>query len=84
MYRVVYKFRDLKDGLHTYKVGDTYPRKGVIEDEKRIEELLSKTNKLRRPLIEKIEEEKPIEEKKIEEEAKPKKKRKSSKKKSKE
>lgn len=67
MYKVIYKFRDLKDDLHQYQVGDEYPRKGAKEDKKRIAELLGKTNKLHRPLIEEIEEVK---------EEKPKKKRK--------
>lgn len=85
MYKVVHKFRDLKDNMHQYLVGDEYPRKGAKVDDKRIAELLGKANKLHRPLIEEIIE-KPVVEEVVEEkpEEKPKKKRKSSRKKVKE
>lgn len=78
MYKVIHKFRDLKDNLHQYQVGDEYPRKGAKVDEKRIAELLSKANKLHKPLIEEIKEEIPeeIQEEVLEEKPKKKKRKK--------
>ena len=57
MYTVVYKFKDLQDNMHQYQVGDVYPRKFLVVKESRIKELLSRNNKLHRPLIVEIVEE---------------------------
>ena len=56
MYRVIYKFYDLKDNNHAYSVGDTFPHNGVEVDDERIAELASDKNRLGVPLIEAIEE----------------------------
>ena len=51
MYKAVKRFFDLRDNNHLYAVGDTYPRKGVGVDGKRVEALASNRNKLGVPLI---------------------------------
>jgi hypothetical protein len=50
-YTVIKKFIDLKDSNHLYHVGDSFPRKGVNIDKKRIEELSGSDNKQHTPLI---------------------------------
>lgn len=57
MYRVIEYFHDLQDKGHHYNVGDTFPREGVSVDKERIKELSSSSNKLGKPLIEKVKEE---------------------------
>ncbi|GFI49976.1 hypothetical protein AALB51_16725 [Lachnospiraceae bacterium 62-26] len=54
-YRVIHKFRDLQDDNHIYSVGDEYKGK---KSQARIKELSTDANKIGRPLIEKITEEK--------------------------
>lgn len=54
-YRVIYKFRDLKDNDRIYNVGDEYEGK---KSPARIKELSTDANKIGRPLIEKVMEEK--------------------------
>lgn len=54
MYKVIKKFRDMQDGLHSYSVGDTFPHNGVEVDAERIAELASDKNRLGVPLIEEI------------------------------
>lgn len=54
-YRVIYKFRDLQDSDRVYQVGDEYMGKKAAA---RIKELSTAANKIGKPLIEKIEEEK--------------------------
>ena len=54
MYKVIHKFYDLKDNNHEYKIGNTFPRKGVEVGADRIEELESDKNRLGVPLIEEI------------------------------
>lgn len=64
MYKVIKDFFDLQDAKETkngpiyteYKVGDTYPRKGLKPSAERIAELAGSDNKQHTPLIEKIEE----------------------------
>lgn len=51
-YRVISYFEDLQDDKHPYEVGDTYPRKGLKVTEERIAELMSDSNKQKKPLIE--------------------------------
>jgi hypothetical protein len=41
-YKVVSKFKDLKDDLYLYREGDTFPRKGKRPTKARKEELESK------------------------------------------
>ncbi len=54
-YRVIYKFRDLQDNNRIYNVGDEY---GGKKSPARIKELSTEANKIGRPLIEKVTEEK--------------------------
>lgn len=58
-YKVIKKFKDLKDNDHIYEVNDIYPRKDIkLEDisQKRIKELTTKKNKIGESLIEEIKE----------------------------
>lgn len=80
MFKVIYKFKDLKDNNHIYEVGDDFPRKGAKATDERIKELSSNLNKIGKPLIKKVEEAKvdldiaePIEEIKVEKKSKKKK-----------
>ena len=60
IYKVIEKFKDLKDNDHIYEVNDIYPRKDVkLEDipQKRIKELTTKKNKIGKILIKEIKEE---------------------------
>ena len=52
MYKVIKRFRDLKDNNHAYSVGDTFPHNGVDVGAERIAELASDKNRLGVPLIE--------------------------------
>ncbi len=70
MYKVIYKFRDVKDGLHQYQVGDVYPREGYTPTKARISELASNFNKLGKKLIEEVKEEKPSKVEEVKEETK--------------
>jgi len=54
MYRVIHKFKDLKDNDHIYNVGDEYPREGLKPTKKRIEELSGEKNKIGEELIEEV------------------------------
>jgi len=54
-YKVVYPFADLLDDSHVYRVGDEFPREGVIVKPERYKELAGTDNKLGRILIEKVE-----------------------------
>lgn len=51
MYKVVREFRDLQDGKHQYRVGDTFPRPGISADSDRLKELASARNLARTTLI---------------------------------
>ena len=60
IYKVIEKFKDLKDNDHIYEVNDIYPRKDFkCEDirQKRIQELTTKKNKRGKILIKEIKEE---------------------------
>ena len=59
-YKVVKDFKDLKDGGHVYKAGDTFPRFGVKVDEERIVELSTEKNARHEILIEAEEVEVPM------------------------
>lgn len=50
-YRVIHSFKDLQDNGYIYKVGDIYPRQGVIVSKERFEELKTDKNKIGVPLI---------------------------------
>ncbi|MDU1838666.1 MAG: hypothetical protein E6780_03730 [Staphylococcus epidermidis] len=54
-YEVIKDFKDLQDSNHIYRVGDKYPRKGRVKNE-RVEELSTSANKLNTPLIRVVEE----------------------------
>lgn len=58
MYKVIESFADAQDYNHVYHVGDEYPREGFLVSDARIEELASKKNRLRTPLIKLVEEKK--------------------------
>lgn len=70
MYKVIYKFADMKDGNHVYNVGDTYPRNNVDVNVERVKELASKNNRIGMILIEEIKE-KPVRKAVAEEEQEP-------------
>ena len=55
MFRVMVEFADLQDNNHVYRVGDKYPHTKRRVAKKRIEELISSSNKIGKPLIEKVE-----------------------------
>ena len=55
MYKVTKRFYDL-NANHAYSVGDTFPHNGVEVDAERIAELATENNRMRTPLIEKVEE----------------------------
>lgn len=44
-------FEDIADRRHKYKVGDTFPRKGLTVSEARLAELSSDGNRRGRPVI---------------------------------
>lgn len=56
MYKVIKYFTDLQDGEHAYQVGDKYPRDGYHPSNERINQLSTKNNAQRQPLIEEIKE----------------------------
>lgn len=53
-YRVIRFFYDLTDSAHEYRVGDSFPRKGMTVSNARIKELSTGKNKLKVPLIEEV------------------------------
>ena len=55
-YTVIHYFVDLQDSNHPYKVGDTFPRLGLVVSDARLKELSSSNNKQNKPLIAKAEE----------------------------
>lgn len=58
MYKVIKYFTDKDDNRHPYKVGDTFPRKGLEVAEERLAELAGSDNLRGEPLIVFVEEEK--------------------------
>lgn len=55
-YKVIHPFFDLQDKeRHTYTVGDSFPYKGEVSEE-RVAELTGNKNKLGKPVIELVEE----------------------------
>lgn len=59
MYEVIRDFTDLQDNEYPYSAGDLFPHDGLEVSEERIKELSSSKNLQKRPLIKKIEEDKP-------------------------
>lgn len=53
-YRAVVSFRDMQDGNYRYVPGDVFPRSGKKVTKKRIAELLSSENKMKKPVIEEV------------------------------
>ncbi len=54
MYIVVNKFKDLEDNDYLYKIGKVYPHEKREVSEKRIKELSTKNNKLKKVLIKEV------------------------------
>lgn len=50
-YKVICSFKDLQDNGYAYKVGDIYPRQGVIVSKSRFNELKTDKNRRGKPLI---------------------------------
>ena len=59
-YKVISTFVDLQDNKHLYTVGDEYPRAGYSPKKERVDELSSGKNLLQKPLIQMVEEPKPV------------------------
>ena len=55
MYVVVEQFADLRDEMHIYNAGDTFPRAGAYASNERIRELAGSDNRVGRPLIRAVE-----------------------------
>lgn len=51
MYKVIKTFTDMQDEGYLYKVGDEFPRQGMIASKDRIDELAGKNNRQGVPLI---------------------------------
>jgi len=80
MYKAISYFKDMKDNMHSYNPGDTFPRDGLSVDEDRIKELSTANNRRGKPVIELVKEKKKAEPKKEEVESEPKPKKKGKKK----
>lgn len=63
MYKAISYFKDMKDNMHPYNPGDTFPRDGLKVDDKRLEELSTDKNRRGKPVIELVKEKKKAEEK---------------------
>lgn len=63
MYKAISYFKDMKDNMHSYNPGDTFPRDGLKVDAKRLEELSTDKNRRGKPVIELVKEKKKAEEK---------------------
>lgn len=57
MYKAISYFKDMKDNMHPYNPGDTFPRDGLKVDAKRLEELSTDKNRRGKPVIELVKEE---------------------------
>lgn len=55
-YRVIKYFTDLQDNEYPYNEGDIFPRSGVTVTAERLQELSTRENRQRVPLIEAVEE----------------------------
>ena len=63
MYKAISYFKDMKDNMHPYNPGDTFPRDGLKVDAKSLEELSTDKNRRGKPVIELVKEKKKAEEK---------------------
>lgn len=54
MYKVLHDFADLNDHNHIYHTGEKFPRTGSKVSPERISELSGYSNKLKKPLIQKV------------------------------
>lgn len=54
MYKVICEFVDLQDDKHYYKIGATFPRRGLKVTNERLEELSTSANKRGKPLIQEV------------------------------
>lgn len=54
MYSVIKSFTDLQDDGFLYRVGDKFPRSGMVVTDERIAELASNKNRQKVPLIEEV------------------------------
>ena len=63
MYKAISYFKDMKDNMHPYNPGDTFPRDGLKVDAKRLEELSTDKNRRGKPVIELVKEKRKAEEK---------------------
>lgn len=63
MYKAISYFKDMKDNMHPYNPGDTFPRDGLKVDAKRLEELSTDKNRRGKPVIELVKEKKKAEKK---------------------
>lgn len=68
MYKAISYFKDMKDNMHPYNPGDTFPRDGLKVDAKRLEELSTDKNRRGKPVIELVNEEEAEEKPEIKEE----------------
>lgn len=57
-YRVLHTFVDLNDKHYIYRTGDSFPRDGIYVNDDRILELMSAKNKMGKPVIEEVQDEK--------------------------
>lgn len=55
-YKVINYFTDLQDGNHEYNVGDVFPRSGKQVSKERLTELSNTSNRQKKALIERVEE----------------------------
>lgn len=68
MYIAISYFKDMKDNMHPYNPGDTFPRDGLKVDAKRLEELSTDKNRRGKPVIELVNEEEAEEKPEVKEE----------------
>lgn len=68
MYKAISYFKDMKDNMHPYNPGDTFPRDGLKVDAKRLEELSTDKNRRGKPVIELVKEEEAEEKPEVKEE----------------
>jgi hypothetical protein len=54
-YKVIHYFEDLHDNSYPYNVGDVFPRNGLTVSNERLQELSSRENRQRIPLIKAVE-----------------------------
>ncbi|MEB8141604.1 Rho termination factor N-terminal domain-containing protein [Mammaliicoccus sciuri] len=55
-YKVINYFTDLQDGNHEYNVGDVFPRSGKQVSKERLTELSNTSNRQKKALIERVDE----------------------------